>query len=161
MSRDGVSRLSAYHRFGMISPFLVARELAHNPSNGARKLLDEFLTWRELAYIWCFHHLPTSNLFAVRAPPFPLCLARTSTCAVLVHWMSPHAAYAYILVCACVWERGWKRGGEGGGMEGKEGGREMEGGRDRDRGRGGIRQEGLLDSVALETIRCIPCTDTA
>ena len=44
--RDGVSRLSAYHHFGMISPFKVARDALATKSNGATKYVDEFFTWR-------------------------------------------------------------------------------------------------------------------
>lgn len=53
MTRDGVSRLSAHHRFGMVSPFAIARAAAARRSPGAEKFLDEFLTWRELAYATC------------------------------------------------------------------------------------------------------------
>ena len=49
---------AAYHHFGMISPFKVARDLNRNSSNGARKFLDEFMTWRELSYAFCFQHWP-------------------------------------------------------------------------------------------------------
>jgi len=47
---DGVSRLSAYLHYGMVSPLRIARE-AH--AAGAEKYLDELLVWRELAYHWC------------------------------------------------------------------------------------------------------------
>ena len=39
MQRDGVSRLSAYHHFGMVSPFKVAREAALDKTAGATKFL--------------------------------------------------------------------------------------------------------------------------
>ena len=52
---DGVSRLSAYLHYGMISPFRVARECAEMDHEGAEKYLDELLVWRELAYTFCFH----------------------------------------------------------------------------------------------------------
>ncbi|KAL3136989.1 hypothetical protein ABBQ32_006586 [Trebouxia sp. C0010 RCD-2024] len=58
MLRNAVSRQSAYHHFGMISPFKVARDLNRNSSNGARKFFDEFMTWRELSYAFCFQHWP-------------------------------------------------------------------------------------------------------
>jgi len=50
---QGVSRLSAYLHYGMISPFLIAREAAELH---AEKFLDELLVWRELAFNFCFHH---------------------------------------------------------------------------------------------------------
>ena len=43
---DGVSRMSAYLHYGMVSPFRIAREAS---ADGAEKYLDEFLIWRELA----------------------------------------------------------------------------------------------------------------
>ena len=55
---NGVSRLSAYFHYGMISIFQVAKE-AQNFGDGGKKYLDELLIWRELAYHWCFHkHRP-------------------------------------------------------------------------------------------------------
>lgn len=54
--RDGVSRLSAHLHLGMVSPFRVAREALAARSYGAGKFVDEFLTWREIAYAFCFHH---------------------------------------------------------------------------------------------------------
>ena len=57
--RDGVSRLSAYHHFGMISPFKVARDALATRSNGATKYVDEFFTWREVAHAFCFRSWPT------------------------------------------------------------------------------------------------------
>jgi photolyase PhrII len=49
---NGVSRMSAYLHYGMISPFQIARECAGLRHDGAEKFLDELLIWRELA--WCF-----------------------------------------------------------------------------------------------------------
>ena len=54
--RSGVSRMSAYHHFGMVSPFRVARDASKGGNTGARKFADEFLTWRELAYCFCYHN---------------------------------------------------------------------------------------------------------
>jgi photolyase PhrII len=51
----GVSRLSPYLHYGMVSPFRIAREAAADGSAGAAKFLDELLVWRELAYNFCFH----------------------------------------------------------------------------------------------------------
>jgi hypothetical protein len=48
----GVSRMSPYLRWGMVSPFRLAREAAAHGGASADKWLDEFLIWRELA--WCF-----------------------------------------------------------------------------------------------------------
>ncbi|TWU00849.1 FAD-dependent oxidoreductase [Stieleria varia] len=53
---DGVSRLSAYLHFGMVSPFRIARE-AH--AVNAEKFLDELLIWREMSFHFCFHHSDT------------------------------------------------------------------------------------------------------
>ncbi len=52
---DGVSRLSAYLHFGMVSPLRIAREAAAVPGPGPEKYLDELLVWRELAHAFCFH----------------------------------------------------------------------------------------------------------
>ena len=49
---DGVSRMSAYLHYGMVSPFRIAREASED---GAGKYLDELLIWRELAYAFCHH----------------------------------------------------------------------------------------------------------
>ena len=51
---DGVSRMSAYLHYGMISPLAVARDASLNKSEGAAKYLDELMVWREVAYTWCF-----------------------------------------------------------------------------------------------------------
>ena len=63
--RDGVSRLSAYHHFGMISPFKVARDALATKSNGATKYVDEFFTWREVAHAFCFRSWPVLESTAV------------------------------------------------------------------------------------------------
>ena len=52
---DGVSRMSAYLHYGMVSPLRLAREVAAMSGEGAGKWLDELLVWRELAYTFCFH----------------------------------------------------------------------------------------------------------
>ena len=41
MSREGVSRLSPYHHYGMVSPFKVAREAALERGPGGAKFLGE------------------------------------------------------------------------------------------------------------------------
>lgn len=53
-NRDGVSRMSAYLHFGMVSPFRLARQAN---AAGAQKYLDELLIWRELSFNFCFHNL--------------------------------------------------------------------------------------------------------
>jgi len=52
---DGVSRMSPYLHYGMVSPFRIAREAAETDNAGAEKYLDELLIWRELAYVFCFY----------------------------------------------------------------------------------------------------------
>ncbi|MCA3013481.1 MAG: FAD-dependent oxidoreductase [Myxococcaceae bacterium] len=54
--REGTSRISAYLHFGHLSPFRVARDCATHRTEGAEKFLDELLTWRELAWHFCWHH---------------------------------------------------------------------------------------------------------
>ncbi|MDF1840833.1 MAG: FAD-dependent oxidoreductase [Rubripirellula sp.] len=53
-NHDGVSRMSAYLHFGMVSPMRIARE-AHE--RGAEKYLDELLIWRELSFHFCYHNI--------------------------------------------------------------------------------------------------------
>ncbi|QEG02552.1 Deoxyribodipyrimidine photo-lyase [Stieleria maiorica] len=51
---DGsASRMSAYLHYGMVSPLRIAREASQR---NAKKFLDELLTWRELAFHYCFHN---------------------------------------------------------------------------------------------------------
>ncbi len=52
---DGVSRMSAYLHYGMVSAMRLAREAAMIDNAGSEKYLDELLIWRELAYAFCFH----------------------------------------------------------------------------------------------------------
>ncbi len=51
---DGVSRMSPYLHWGMVSPMRIAREASLIGNAGAEKYLDELLIWRELAYVFCF-----------------------------------------------------------------------------------------------------------
>ncbi len=53
---EGVSRLSAYLHYGMVSSFRIARE-ANELS--AEKFLDELLLWRELSFHFCYHKTDT------------------------------------------------------------------------------------------------------
>ncbi len=52
---EGVSRMSAYLHYGMVSPMRLAREAASINSVGSQKYLDELLIWRELTYAFCFY----------------------------------------------------------------------------------------------------------
>ena len=55
LATEGVSRMSAYLRYGMVSPMRIAREAAEMKSAGSEKFLDELLIWREMSYNFCFH----------------------------------------------------------------------------------------------------------
>lgn len=61
---DGVSRMSAYLHYGMVSPFRVAREAS---ADGAEKYLDELLIWRELAYAFCYYRADVESLASLPA----------------------------------------------------------------------------------------------
>lgn len=54
--RDGVSRMSPYLHYGMVSPFRLAREAAAVGGDGAEKYLDELLVWREVSHAFCVHN---------------------------------------------------------------------------------------------------------
>jgi photolyase PhrII len=54
--RQANSRISAYLHFGHLSPFRVARDCAAHRTDSSEKFLDELLTWRELAWHFCWHH---------------------------------------------------------------------------------------------------------
>ncbi len=59
----GVSRMSAYLHYGMVSPFRIAREAKEL---AAEKFLDELLIWRELAFHYCLHrHGDVDSLDAI------------------------------------------------------------------------------------------------
>lgn len=62
---DGVSRMSAYLHFGMVSPFRIAREAMQFGGKGAEKYLDELLIWRELAWAFCFYQRDHESLSAI------------------------------------------------------------------------------------------------
>lgn len=64
---DGVSRMSAYLHYGMVSPLRLARECAAMPGDGPEKYLDELLVWRELAYAFCYWHPSPTTIDAVPA----------------------------------------------------------------------------------------------
>jgi photolyase PhrII len=61
----GVSRLSPYLHHGHVSPFRIAREAWQAGGDGAEKLLDELLVWRELAFNCCFHCRDPGHLDAL------------------------------------------------------------------------------------------------
>lgn len=62
---DGVSRMSAYLHYGMVSPLRLARECTALVGDGPAKYLDELLVWRELAYAFCYWHASPTTLDAV------------------------------------------------------------------------------------------------
>ena len=62
---DGVSRLSPYLHYGMVSPQRIAREAAGFDNRGAEKFLNELLIWRELAYAFCFYRDDHASLNAL------------------------------------------------------------------------------------------------
>lgn len=62
---DGVSRMSPYLHYGMVSPLRIAREAANMDHAGAEKYLDELLIWRELAYAFCYHRVDHDQWSAI------------------------------------------------------------------------------------------------
>ena len=64
--RGGVSRMSAYLHYGMVSPMRLAREAKAQGGKGAEKYLDELIIWRELAYGFCTY---TENLDSIETLP--------------------------------------------------------------------------------------------
>ncbi len=62
---DGVSRMSAYLHYGMVSPLRLAREARSANNSGAQKYLDELLIWRELAYVYCRYANSFDSLSAI------------------------------------------------------------------------------------------------
>jgi photolyase PhrII len=62
----GASRMSAYLHYGHVSPLRLARDLLSTPPSESReKFLDEFLTWRELAHVYCTYEPGHETLAAV------------------------------------------------------------------------------------------------
>ena len=64
---DGVSRMSPYFHYGMVSPLRIARTCATLPGDGPEKFLDELLVWRELAYAFCYWHPSPTTLDGIPA----------------------------------------------------------------------------------------------
>ncbi len=62
---QGSSRMSAYLHFGCISARQLAADAVARGGPGAEKFLDELLTWRELAWVWAFHHRHLSDSAAL------------------------------------------------------------------------------------------------
>jgi photolyase PhrII len=62
---EGVSRMSAYLHYGMVSPLRLARECHALVGDGPAKYLDELLVWRELAYAFCYWHPSPTTIDAV------------------------------------------------------------------------------------------------
>lgn len=63
--KDGVSRMSAYLHYGMVSPLRIAREAAKIAGARAEKYLDELVVWRELAYTFCYYRPNHESLDAI------------------------------------------------------------------------------------------------
>ena len=64
---DGVSRMSAYFHYGMVSTFRIVQECVARGGAGPEKYLDELLVWRELAYAFCYWHEAPDTLDAIPA----------------------------------------------------------------------------------------------
>ncbi|MEM9378982.1 MAG: FAD-dependent oxidoreductase [Planctomycetota bacterium] len=63
--RPGVSRMSPYLHFGMVSALSIAAEADRIGGPGAEKFLDELLVWRELAWHFCHHTREVDSTAAV------------------------------------------------------------------------------------------------
>jgi len=59
---DGVSRMSPYFHYGMVSALRIARECAIMGGDGPEKFNDELLVWRELAYAFCYWHASPTTI---------------------------------------------------------------------------------------------------
>ncbi len=62
---DGVSRMSPYFHYGMVSALRIARECAVMGGDGPEKFNDELLVWRELAYAFCYWHASPTTIEAI------------------------------------------------------------------------------------------------
>lgn len=66
---SGVSRMSGYLNAGMVSPMRIAREANAASGAGKSKFLHEFLTWRGIAYAYCYHFpMPSSGATLEQLP---------------------------------------------------------------------------------------------
>lgn len=61
----GVSRMSAYLHYGMVSPFRIARDARDAGTGGSEKFLEELTIWRELAHHFCAHCNDPDSLSAL------------------------------------------------------------------------------------------------
>ncbi|MEO0616146.1 MAG: FAD-dependent oxidoreductase, partial [Pseudomonadota bacterium] len=52
---QGVSRMSAYLHYGMVSPFRLAADAVETGGAGADKFIEELTVWREIAHNFCLH----------------------------------------------------------------------------------------------------------
>ena len=66
--------MSAYHHWGMVSPFKVSRDVAAAGNSGATRYADEWHTWRGIAYLHCHHHWPSIDSFEVHTVPQSSCV---------------------------------------------------------------------------------------
>ncbi len=106
---DGVSRLSAHLHFGMVSPFRVAREALAAGTYSANKFVDEFLTWREVAYAFCFHHSGDLETLQARRPPAARRLWRRAlrtSCQAGLAWPASACSLPFTVLYVLVSERG-------------------------------------------------------
>ncbi len=64
---SGSSRMSAYLHYGQVSPLRIARQAAQAicSDDSRDKFLDELLTWRELAHVFCTYEPRHETLSAV------------------------------------------------------------------------------------------------
>lgn len=64
---DASSRMSAYLHYGQVSPLRIARQAAQASCDAESrdKFLDELLTWRELAHVFCTYEPAHETLAAV------------------------------------------------------------------------------------------------
>ena len=62
---EGVSGMSPYLRHGMIASWRMAREARATGNSGSEKFLDELLTWRELAWVFCRFNAQHDTLAAL------------------------------------------------------------------------------------------------
>ncbi|MEO1582450.1 MAG: FAD-dependent oxidoreductase [Pseudomonadota bacterium] len=61
----GVSRMSPYLHYGMVSPFRLAKEAAELNLPGSEKFIEELTIWRELAHHFCAHCKDPDSLSAL------------------------------------------------------------------------------------------------
>ncbi|MEL7024387.1 MAG: FAD-dependent oxidoreductase [Pseudomonadota bacterium] len=62
---EGVSRMSPYLHYGMVSPFRVAQQADSANRGGSGKFIEELTIWRELAHHFCAHCADADSLKAL------------------------------------------------------------------------------------------------